>query len=403
VYHPAEQPFWNLAQLVSASAGFFFDTVSGNVIVSLADTSISAAVRSSLHSQLAGLVRESSARHPGAGVVVRKVLYSYLQLRKWRDQLEGVLDMSGVYWLDLDEVRNRVVFGIDEQADRAAIKRSILNAHVPEGAVALESGAGPLQLYETLDDRIRPIEGGIKIQHYDPGPSEVYDCTLGALALWQGKRAFLTASHCSSNPFFVDSTKQYQNRYPITHQDSLAISSIGQEVADTVNACPKHSHATWCSYTDAAVYQFTGDTANWVLGRVALPSLGCSPGPCGVVQIDSTHPNWAIDSTHNVTVVGDLVSVIGEKSGWNQGFVQKTCVDTYVSQVAELLCQEATDFVADSGDSGGPILLHIDNPSQDTSVTLGGIFVGKSQKYSVYTPWNNISAKYTPIWVSEQP
>src|SRR6266511_4123929 len=61
-----ERPFWNLAQNVPGSAGFFLDTASGNIVVLLANLTQAEAAKVVLRSSLARELSRSRVRHPQA-------------------------------------------------------------------------------------------------------------------------------------------------------------------------------------------------------------------------------------------------------------------------------------------------------------------------------------------------
>ncbi|HXL33972.1 MAG TPA: S8 family serine peptidase [Gemmatimonadales bacterium] len=391
--YPEERPFWNLAQTVPGSAGFFIDTVSGNVVVSLTDLRSAEAARGLLRSSLAQELARARARHPQADVVSRPVAYTFLQLKEWRDRLNGdVFAIPGVVWLDLDEVRNRVVIGVEPSADRGAIRRVAGELTVPEAALDFETD-GPVVPEAGLTDQVRPIAGGTRIQSVQSGVTVT--CTLGFPALWNGTKAFVTASHCSRTTLSVDSTRQYQPTAPLTHADSLTMTPIAFEVADYSEPCPPKLGSA-CAWADAAIYQFTGTTSQWAAGRIARPTYGCFPGPCSPVNLQ-IGGYFSIAGTDSSLVVGDLVSMIGSGTGWSQSYVQKTCTNVKLNttQVAE--CQDYGSYGNGTGDSGGPILLNI-SPS-DSNVVLGGIHWGKTGQYAVFSPWSGIAREYANLSV----
>jgi len=396
--YPEERAAWALAQAVPASAGFYIDTASGNVVVSLTTLRQAAAARSVFQSRFASVLAGVRIKRPRAQVVVRQVAFTYTQLARWRDALRGdVFSTPGAVWLDLDEVRNAVVVGLEPGADESTIRRLAAGHSIPDAGVAFEV-TGPAVRQALLTDSVRPIAGGTQIQTLLSGT--YVTCTLGFPALWNGVMAFVTASHCGRNTFAVDSTKQYQPRAPATHADSLAIASIGFEAADYSETCPPHVGSA-CAWADAAIYQYTGDPAQWIQGRIARPSAGCFPGPCNPPNL-SIGSYFAISGVDSSIVVGDLVSMIGGGTGWNQQYVNKSCVDVKVAngQVAE--CQDYAGYGQGAGDSGGPILLDINN-LPDSSAVLGGLHWGKTGQYSIFSPWSGITREYGNLGVIAVP
>ncbi len=100
---------------------------------------------------------------------------------------------------------------------------------------------------------------------------------------------------------------------------------------------------------------------------------------------------------------GDLVSKIGIATGWTQSYVREICMPLKSGAVA-LNCQVYSDFQADGGDSGAPVLLDILGGT-DTTVTLGGILSGKVvggiyDGRAVFSPWSGILRMYPGLRVN---
>jgi hypothetical protein len=391
--YPEEFPFWNLAQTVPSSAGFFLDPVSADVIVTVTNPSEGDAAKALLRSWLAGRLARARIKNPRADVVVRQASYTFLQLREWRDRMNQALTIPGVDWLDLDEVKNRVVLGIDPGVDPHTVRTLARQLGVPEQAVDFEVD-GPVVPQALLTDSIRPIAGATKIAYDSAGST--FACTLGFPARLNGTRAFVTASHCSSKEFMVDSTHQYQPRRPLTHADSMSISPIGFEVADYApQTCPPGVSGS-CVWADAAVYQYTADSTQWILGRIARPTYGCYPGPCSPVNLQ-IGAYFAVTRTDSSILVNDLVSHIGIGTGWDQHLVSATCVNHTLNGIV-VLCQDHATYGNGAGDSGGPVLFNI-NVLPDTTVVLGGVHWGATRKYGVFSPWSGIATEYPGLVV----
>jgi len=388
-----------LAQVIPALAGFFFDT-SGNVVVLLKGVGESQATKGLLRSRFGKELARGRRRNPRADLIVQTAKYTFLELKEWRDRLMNadVLAAPGVVWLDLDEARNRVAIGLDFGADPAAAGLIAQDLGVPAEAVEFEV-TGPYVPQQTLRDEVRPIQGGMQIQRVS-GTSAA-SCTLGFTAVWQDQDVFLTAGHCSPDPTGADGVEQFQPVAPLTASDSAAITAIGREIAHSSAPCGNRR----CSYSDAAVYALIADTVApipsepWILGRIAKPAWGCFPGPCNPPVLDlAPSPYWVVDTTHETFVVNDLVSKIGSATGWSQGYVQKTCVNVSPAQGVTYYCQMYANYGQDDGDSGAPILLDIQGAA-DSTVTLGGIHSGKAGKNAVFSPWSGIVQDYGSLSV----
>jgi len=334
-----ERPFWNLARDLPSSAGFFIDTATGNVVVSFTSLTEGQTALPHLRSRLGWVLSLARRRKPHSDIEVRQVKFTFPQLRKWSNLLTEASSIPGVNWLGPDEIKNQVVLGINPDTDPGPIRALARRLGVPEEAVDFEvSGSYVTQLL--LTDSIRPIAGGTQIA-YGPG----FRCTLSFPALLNGQRAFLTASHCSNTLFMADGTQMYQPRVPTTHSDSLNIFPIGFKVTDFEQPCPPTFRQTECSNADAAIWQFTLDTtpSNWVLGHIARPTYGCSPGPCNPVNLQ-IGSYFRANATQSSIPVGALVSMIGDSSGWSQAYVQKVGQTIFMDDTHALLGQVFANY-----------------------------------------------------------
>ncbi len=399
--NPGEREFWDLARVAPSHGGWYFDTQTGDLNVYLKDMTEGPAAKRALPVVFREGLASARARHPHAGIVFKQGTYTFIELARWRDALDDVLGPPSVQWFGIDHVQNQIVIGVLSGSDTQAIAAMAADLAIPAGALRFEQTA-PIRLRQTLQDSIRPIKGGIRLER--PISSTVVKvCTLGFLALWGGEHAFVTNSHCSSRQWELDSTKWYQNRAPLTHPESLSINSIGFEVADSTTYCHCILGSCPCSYADAAVYRATLGPGEWYFKRIARTVLGCMPS-CDppVLTIDSTRPFWSIVRTRTTIAPGDLVSKIGERTGWTQGFVRFINMKVFVSG-GSYLNQALADYGDDEGDSGSPVLLDILGGT-DTTVTLGGIHWAvttyRDTLYRVFSPWSNILQMYPGLRVN---
>lgn len=341
--YPAERAFWELARVAPSHGGLYFDTLTGDLNVYLKDMTEGPAAKRALPIVFSEGLASARARHPQAGIVFKQGTYTFIELARWRDALDSVLMATpSVQWWGVDHAKNQIVVGVLSGADSEAIVAMALELAIPAGALRFEK-TGRVHPEQTLLDSIRPVKGGIVLEHKKSPTSPIYQCTLGFLALWGGEHAFVTASHCSSQRGALDSTKQYQPH--LASNDS----SIGFEVADFSYTC--HTVLT-CSNADAAVYRATLGPGDWYFKRVARTVGGCFPSctPPAPLTIDSTRPFWSIVRTRTTIAVGDLVSKIGIATGWSQSYVRQVCM-TVKSNVS-YFCQAYSDYQQDDGDSG---------------------------------------------------
>lgn len=83
--YPEERPFREVAQRLPGFGGWFFDTVSGNLVVYLTDLEEADSAKALIMSRFSRRLSERRRTYPEAGVVVRKADYAWLQLSEWRD------------------------------------------------------------------------------------------------------------------------------------------------------------------------------------------------------------------------------------------------------------------------------------------------------------------------------
>jgi hypothetical protein len=397
-----ERAFRELSRVAPSHGGWYFDTLTGDLNVYLKDMTEGPATKGALPSLMSQGLARTRARHPQAGIVFKQGTYTFIELARWRDALNDFFfETSSVHWWGIDHARNQLIVGVLSGADSQAIVAKALELGVPEGALRLER-TGRFQPLQTLRDSIRPIKGGILLEHEKSPTLPIQECTLGFLALWGGEHAFVTASHCSSQELALDSTKQFQPHWHALPQNA---SSIGFEVADATTSCRCDPFVECrCSYADAAVYRATLPPGDWYFKRIARTVSGCSPSctPPAPLTIDAARPFWSIVRTDTLISVGDLVSKIGITTGWTQSFVREACMT--VKRNVTYLCQAYSDFQTEGGDSGSPVLLDILGGT-DTTVTLGGILSGTvvggpNDGLSVFSPWSGILRMYPGLRVN---
>jgi hypothetical protein len=212
-----------------------------------------------------------------------------------------------------------------------------------------------------------------------------YVCSLGFNAALESTGGYVTAAHCSTRQGEVDGTEYYQplNRVP----DEF----IGTEVADPAffrgGACPRGRK---CRYSDSNFSE--GDSAvGFALGTIAR-TTGPNNGSLEIAGEFSI-------SGEGAALVGQTANKVGRTTGWTQGQVTRTCVNTGVSASnIVLLCQ---DFVENNrqivagGDSGSPIF-RINNSGRVT--LLGNLWGGNSSgTLFVYSPIANIERELGPL------
>ncbi|HEX6049084.1 MAG TPA: hypothetical protein VFZ21_07445 [Gemmatimonadaceae bacterium] len=285
-----------------------------------------------------------------------------------------VMSLPGTVFADNDEVAGKVVFGVENAAAMNGVRHALARIGVDEADYAIEV-TKPIVMAASLRDKVDPKLGGIQI-HFTR-----YLCTLGFNATVGTQRSFITNSHCTATQGGVESTAYYQ---PTSSTDPTVIAT---EVDDppylrgALPGCPRNKK---CRYSDAARAAYSAGATS-TLGAIARTS-GPNNGSLTITG------SFSISGVGTVGV-GDQVNKVGRTTGWTQGKVDRTCVNTSVSgSTVYLLCQTFVSnangaTVVGSGDSGSAVF-----GAGSTSVPLLGILWGGSSdnKTFVFSPFAQI-------------
>jgi hypothetical protein len=357
-----------LARVVPGFGGLFLDE-SGAPTVYLTDPG----QRLSAQRALTGIAREHG--FDSSALRVRKGEFTWQQLEAWFEPASrGALAERGVVYADLDEASNRVTIGV-ESAEAGGRARSLLRRlGVPDRAVLIRE-TRPVELAATLQDRVRPVGGGLQINFGN------FLCTLGFNAIRGGVDSYITNSHCTDVQGGINGTKHYQ-------QDRFhANTQIGTEVADptyfTGGACPANRR---CRYSDSSRGRYLAGISH-TLGRIVRTTSRNSLN--GSLTISSANPSFTINSERANSLVGQTVNKIGRTTGWTFGKVTATCVTTNVSgSDITQLCQSFVSAGVGAGDSGSPVF---NWSGTGNTVRLAGILWGGSgNNLFVFSPMSGI-------------
>jgi hypothetical protein len=292
-----------------------------------------------------------------------------------------VMAVPGTVFSDNDERIGKVVIGIENPRAEAAVRAAMARAGVAEADYVIEA-TQPIVNMATLRDVVRPVVGGLQI-HFTR-----YVCTIGFNATVNGEASFITNSHCTGTQGGVENTVYYQ-------PSSSTSGVIATEVADPAylkgGACPKGKK---CRYSDASRARYAAGVTN-TLGSLALTS-GANNGSltiAGAVTISGSAAG---------ADVGTVVNKVGRTTGWTQGTVTRTCVNTSVSgSTVYLYCQSFVSnpggaSVVGGGDSGSGVWTG--NPG---SATLVGLLWGGSSdnKQFVFSPLSQVAQEIGALTV----
>jgi hypothetical protein len=364
--HTIDAEFVRIAQEVPGFGGLFYgEDGTLNLYMSMAQARSTAQVASALRDQLAGLRIDASA------LQTMKVLegqYDFLQLDAMHRSVTPVLGLSGVVFTDADEAANRVRIGVATAAAAAAVERSLAMLGVPRDAVII-SEAAPIQLEQTVRDRVRPVGGGLQV--WRPGFSIGTGCTMGfnvRAPAAPGVHGFVTNSHCTAVRGEVTATPFYN------HRPDVADTFLGNEEHDlapfTGGICPA---GRVCRYSDTAGGRYAPGVENTlgIIYRTLFPGTGLNPGS---IEIDPANPRWQIVEEVPFPIVGQTVHKVGRTNGWTMGPVNATCQTTNVGgSNYTMICQDRVTTWSGGGDSGSPYFVRF---GETNDIGLIGIHWG---------------------------
>jgi hypothetical protein len=364
-----------LARGVRGFGGFFFDA-QGAPTIYLKE----AAQRGNAERALTGWLHaqglDPSTLH------VLKGDFDWADLEQWQATAsEQVLGVAGAVFVDADEASNRVLIGVERGAAGGQARAAAARLGIPASAVVVQE-TDPIQQVATLQQRVRPIVAGLQINF--PG----FLCSIGFNAVKNGQNSFVTASHCTSTQGGVENTPYWQ---PLQTVDPVQIAT---EVDDPVytrrvlSGCPngkkcRQSDASRAAYASGITFTLGG------IAKTNAPNNG---------SLDITG-SFTITSKSPAAVVGNTVNKVGRTTGWTQGRVTNTCVNTGVlgSNIVQL-CQTFVSAGVGAGDSGSDVFAI----TSASNVTLLGVLWGGNSAGTqfVYSPMANVEAELGTLTVN---
>jgi len=308
---------------------------------------------------------------------VAQAQFAYKSLDRWHRAVTiDAFEVPGVVYTDLDEASNRVVVAVERGAGKVSIRDLAARLGVPAAAVVIRE-TDPILPMATLRELVRPVVAGLQINFGQ------FVCSIGFNATSGGQASFVTASHCTDRQGGVEGTEYFQ---PLA---STAGSFIGTEVADPSyfrnrDGCPRGRK---CRFSDAARAAYATGVTN-VLGGIARTT-----GP--------NNGSLTIDGSFTVVgeaeaIVGQIANKVGRTTGWTQGVVTATCVNTGVSgsNIVQL-CQTFVSAGVGGGDSGSDVF----RIESGTNVSLLGVLWGGNGAGTqfVYSPMSGVERDLGPL------
>lgn len=280
-----------------------------------------------------------------------------------------VLALAGTVFADHDEPNGRLVFGVESERAIPGVQNALTRLGIPRSAYAIEV-TEPIRMAASLRDRWRPTQGGIQI-HFGQ-----FLCTMGFNADDGTERSFITNSHCTNTQGGVEGTEYFQ---PTSTVDPTV---IAVEVEDPTyfrgGVCPRGRK---CRYSDAAraLYSSSVSSTRGAIAKTSGPNNGS-------LEVTGAFTITSQDNTTTNVQIGLTVNKVGRTTGWTQGNVTRTCVNTNVSgsnitQLCQTFVQDPNGAVVVGGGDSGSNVFRI---TSGDNVQLVGILWGGNSSGTLF-------------------
>jgi hypothetical protein len=356
----------DIADQVPGFGGMFLDK-NGDLVIYVLDLGNRASAESAAIAFLESL---DPRERPTIGKIrVQQGDYDFRDLIRWRDSATDVLNIPGVVFTDADEGTNRFRVGVDNPTVAESVIQVASAFGVPAEAVLVED-VGPVRTLSTLQDSVRPVEGGLKI-------TSTKFCTLGFVAKRNQSYVFITNSHCTDTQGGTEGT--------VFAQPDATGEDIGLELVDPAyTAITGCSPSTQCRKSDSAAIVFY-QGVDYEYGHIyRTESFGASSGS---ITIDGTFP---IEAEATVAMQGDTLNKMGMSTGWTRGPVTGTCVRAQQDTGYDILCETLVGAGAGGGDSGAAVFAW--DPANEFVILHGIVHSGGSNQF-IFSPITDIEAE----------
>jgi hypothetical protein len=365
-----------LTTSVPGFAGLYYDST-GTLVVRMKGGSRRPGMARTLEAFMTRELKDATQATADVGRMrVVPADYDFAELMDANAEATSLFSDDAVTQMDVDEVRNRVVIGVTDEGKLGRLRSAVarLGKRAPMIEVSVIPPTNVTQSHPT--HYFRPVPGGVQITLQIFG-SPI--CTLGWNAYFRdvngydGKRYFVTASHCTENLGLVQGDR--------AGQPSTA-NIIGHEVADPAfftNAQDASCPANFiCRYSDAALFQYA-DTAAWNHGRIFVRQ-----------QLYwfwyTTYRNilGASDMFRTPSLfIGSPISKMGRTTMVTSGTVANICIasrqfENGVGTNRVMLCQAQGTYASQGGDSGAPVYRVMSTATNSHIQLLLGVHWGTS-------------------------
>lgn len=279
--------------------------------------------------------------------------FDFAALWRAKNQAASAFADPSVVYVDIDEVANRVVIGLDRTTEDGGPGTAVTDAVAEQPPGMLEVRYVERAIPASTRDTWRPVAGGIEIG-FSQGA-----CTLSFAASVNGVVGFFTNSHCAGEQFGGVGER-------IRQPGGGAV--VGVESLDPEGfSC---NGGLECRYSDSMFVTSSGANIGW-FARTSSPG-----DPLSSLIWDR------YVGTVSYAALNSTVSKTGRTTGTTTGRVVRTCVDYNNNPGKFLLCNYDVGARAAGGDSGSPIF--------DSGRRLFGMMWGATSETFTYSPWGGV-------------
>lgn len=345
--------------------------------------------------------------------------YTYKQLNRWKNivRKEFSYQKDGMVTLDIDEVKNKMYIGLASEGQQIGFATKLNQLGIETEAFEFkvenlrseqayksntqECSAGVFAVSlrcSMLDFAQGKYVGGLRYSFVDDGQGG--SCSIGFNVEYNGKKGFITASHCgkiaqkTGFEIFQQDNPPFLSNYKIAYEliDPGSVQQIARDAETwtfqrytqywtSTNYDTNRRGDTWwcgdsltprgaCRFSDAMLAEYqTVALPKVEVGYIAKPLNG------GGFVIDTFEmlKGYRISKIVTWPRVNEIVSSIGATTGQTNGTISRVCVDVTTTANNRFLCQSRVRitninaYTTRPGDSGGPVFQRL-NPVSSSSV-----------------------------------
>lgn len=319
-------------------------------------------------------------RLTASSISLSRVKYTFATLFQYYQQAHTAFDPSEdiLSTTGIDGARGVILLGVKSLGASGPLRSRIAVLGIPDDMIQFEEI--PLaHPNATLEDRFRPLIGGLKVRNSAGVP-----CTLGFNVLrydtgtdpYTSQHYFWTAGHCSGNWGVTSNYSWWQGGTGFTTQDLIA-NEYEVVPKRTGTNCPTNKSP--CVAADVVV-------ARYVSGLTFPGSVRYG----WVANVNSSRtiitPWYNVQASVMGAVPGQTITMIGYASGKKTGTLLQSCQDVQIANPSGgtmwVLCMERANYTAIDGDSGAPLFIPY-NPNNPLTPAVVGIHsaTGGSNRY----------------------